>query len=68
MALINEKSRTTYFSQCARCLQVGQEKIFLKFLEGISPFCGATDTPVFGLVVTSPVGFKSGVGSMLHVP
>ena len=27
--------------------------IFFNFLEDISPFCGATDTPVFGLLVTS---------------
>ena len=32
---------------------------FLKFFEDISPFCGATDTPVFGLLVTSSLGFKA---------
>ena len=30
---------------------------FFKFLEDISPFCGATD-PWFGLLVTSPLGSK----------
>ena len=31
----------------------------------MSPFCWATDTPVFGLLVTSPLGFKARVGSAL---
>ena len=29
--------------------------------EGISPFCGATDIPVFGLLATSVLGFKARV-------
>ena len=35
-----------------------------KFLEDMSPFCGATDT-CFGLLVMSPLGFKARVGSAL---
>ena len=31
----------------------------------IFPFCGATDTPCFGLLVTSPLGFRARVGSSL---
>ena len=32
----------------------------------MSPFCGATGTyPCFGLLVTSPLGFKARVGSAL---
>ena len=38
---------------------------FLNFLEDMSPFCGATDTPVYGLLVMSPLGFKARVGSAL---
>ena len=33
--------------------------IFLKILEDISPLCGDTDTPVFGLLMTSALGFKA---------
>ena len=36
-----------------------------KNLEDMSPFCGATDTPVFGLLVMSPLGLKARVGSAL---
>ena len=31
----------------------------------MSPSCGATDTPVFGLLVMSPLGFKARVGSLI---
>ena len=31
----------------------------------MSPFCGATDTPYFGLLVTSPLVSKVRVGSAL---
>ena len=34
---------------------------FSKFLEDISPFCGATDTTCFGLLVTFAIGFKARV-------
>ena len=34
-------------------------------LEDMSPFCGATDTPVFGLLMMSPLGFKAKVGSLI---
>ena len=50
-----------------------------KFLEDISPFCGATDTPIldfweepyFGLLVRSALGFKANVDPLnipLHAP
>ena len=32
---------------------------FFKFLEDMSPFCGATDTLCLGLLMTSPLGFKA---------
>ena len=32
---------------------------FEQFLEDISPFCGVIDTPCFGLLVMSVLGFKS---------
>ena len=36
------------------------------FLEEMSPFCGATDTPVLQrLLVTSPLGFKARVDPSL---
>ena len=38
---------------------------FKKILDDMSPFSGATDTPVFGLLVTSPLGFKARVGSLI---
>ena len=37
-----------------------------KILEDISPFCGVTDTPCFGILVTSPLGFKARVGSLIR--
>ena len=55
--LTNLKSRTQLFNFC-----------FLKFLEDMSPFCGATDIldfPYFGLLVVFPLGFKARVGSAL---
>ena len=35
-------------------------------MEDISPFCGAIDTPVLNYLVTSPLGFKARVGSLIH--
>ena len=50
----------------ARCRWVSREFCILTFfkkniLEDISPFSWATDTPVFGLMVTTALGFKAGV-------
>ena len=39
---------------------------FKKILKDISPFCGATDNPCFGLLVMFPPGFKARVGSLIH--
>ena len=40
--------------------------LFLKqFLKDISSFCGATDTPCFGLLVMSPLVFKARVGYLI---
>ena len=36
----------------------------VKIWEDTSPFCVATDTACFGLVVMSPLGFKARVGSL----
>ena len=41
------------------------KNFFYKELEDISPFCGATDTPVFGLLVMSPLDFKARVYSLV---
>ena len=38
---------------------------FFYFLEDMSPFCGGHWYPYFGLLVTSPLGFKARVGSPL---
>ena len=40
--------------------------LFLKnFLEDMSLFCGVTDSPVFGLLVMSALGFKARVDPSL---
>ena len=47
-------------------LNVFKNKYFvLKCLEDISPFCGATDTPVFGLLVMFALGFKACLCALL---
>ena len=60
MALVNEKSRTTYFSQCTRCLQVEQERFFFSIFEGHKSFLWGHWYRCFGLLVTPPVGLKPG--------
>ena len=40
---------------------------FLSFLKNIGPICGATDTPVFVLLVTSALGFKARVDHLASV-
>ena len=37
----------------------------IEFLEDISPFCGATDTPIFGLLVMYALGFNVRVNPLL---
>ena len=39
--------------------------IFFTFFGEHESFCGATDTPCFGLLVTSPLVFKARMGSAL---
>ena len=39
---------------------------FFKFLEDFSSFCGVTDTPVFGLLMTSALGFKARVALLVY--
>ena len=47
-------------------LNVFKNKYFvLKCLEDISPFCGATDTPVFWLLVMFALGFKACLCALL---
>ena len=38
----------------------------VKIWEDTSPFCVATDTACFGLVVMSPLGLKARVGSLIR--
>ena len=40
---------------------------FKKFLQDTSPFCGATDTPVFGFWWRLPLSFKARVDSLICV-
>ena len=45
-----------YWNDCVNLIAQKQKKnliLLLKIFEDISPFCGATDTPVFGLMVMS---------------
>ena len=39
---------------------------FLQNFGGHKSFCGATDAPVLNLLLTSPLGFKGVVGSLIH--
>ena len=66
-------------TKCSSNCRVVIFLFFNKFLEDASPFCGATDTPFFWLLVMSPLGFEARVGSalfelsrsicvMLHIP
>ena len=55
------KSNENAGKQNCGIVRADRRIFFIKFLEDISPFCRATDTPVFGLLVTSAPGFKARV-------
>ena len=70
---LTSKIRHAYQCTChSRHLPINRQDFFLNrsptyfyIFDGQLSFCGATGTPCFGFLVTSPLGFKARVGSAL---
>ena len=48
---------------CVATTTTKQSESFFFFQKNLASFCATTDSPCFGFLVTSPVGFKARLGS-----